>query len=207
MNIVKRIGLFLVGTMILALGINLANIARLGIAVYDAFVLNLAEVSGMSFGTMSITMGVVLVIVQFLISSKWQMKYLVQLAIALLFSSILDFFMYTVFAGIYVDSFVLQVVFFILANITICLGIAMVLSARLQSFPLETTMNLIHQKYHFPISNIKYSFDGLWLVLAIVIGLLDSLADLHIGLGTLVMLSLHGWLIDLFYRLLSKYFI
>ena len=203
MNIVRSIGLFLIGTLILALGINLANIANLGIAVYDAYVLNLAEVSGMSFGTMSITMGVLLVIAQLVISRKWQMSYLAQLAIALVISFILDFFMYTVFAGIYIDSFMLQVVYFVLANITICLGIAMVLSARLQSFPLETTMNLIHQKYFISISKIKYGFDALWLILAIVIGMVGGLETLHIGLGTLVMFSLHGWLINYFYKNLT----
>ena len=185
----KQLGIFLIGCLILSFGITLATKANLGVAVYDAFVLNLSIISNTTYGTVSIFMGLFLVACQFILTHRWDISYVIQMVIMLTFSVILDFLMYGVFASLSANTLFMQVVFFIVANIIICIGIAMVLSSKLQTFPLESTMNVVYDKFGFSMGKIKYGADAAWLVLNIVLAFVCSLKDLNIGLGTVVMFA------------------
>ena len=201
----RQLRIFVIGCLILSLGITLATKANLGVAVYDAFILNLSLITNTTYGTVSIFMGLSLVSVQFLLTRKWDISYIVQMAVLMTFSVILDLLMYGLFASINVNTIVMQVLFFVLANIIICLGIAMILSSRLQTFPLESTMNVVYNKFGFSMAKIKYGFDAAWLVLNIVLAYIFKLESLNIGLGTVVMFVSQGWLINCFFVKLSNY--
>lgn len=201
----RQLRIFVIGCLILSLGITLATKANLGVAVYDAFILNLSLITNTTYGTVSIFMGLSLVSVQFLLTRKWDISYIVQMAVLMTFSVILDLLMYGVFANLNATTLWGKIVFFVLANIIICLGIGMILSSRLQTFPLESTMNVIYNKFGFSMAKIKYGFDVAWLVLNIVLAYIFKLESLNIGLGTVVMFISQGWLINFFFVKLSNY--
>lgn len=201
----RKLRIFTLGCLLLSIGICLATKADLGIAVYDAFILNISMLTKLTYGNISVIMGLLLVGLQIILTRKWQLSYVVQMGVLLTFSLILDAMMYGVFNRFEVSGLGMQIGFFVVANILICLGIALILCARLQSFPLETSMNVIYDKFGFPISWIKYGYDAVWLILAIVIGFAGKLTDYHLGLGTAIMFVLHGWLINFFFEKLNHY--
>lgn len=201
----RKLRIFILGCIILSAGIVLATKADLGVAVYDAFVLNLSLVTQTTYGTISVIMGLILVGVQIILTHKWQVSYIVQMGMLMAFSVILDALMYGVLASFGVNTLFGKILLFIIANILICLGIAMILSARLQSFPLETSMNVIYDRFGFSMSKIKYGYDAVWLVCAIITGMMGQLNDYHLGIGTAIMFVLHGWLINFFFVKLTNY--
>lgn len=200
----RQLRIFVIGCLILSLGITMATKANLGVAVYDAFILNLSIISNTTYGTVSIFMGLFLITCQFLMTRRWNISYVVQMAVLMTFSLILDFLMYVVFASINANTMFMKVIFFVVANIIICLGIAMILSSRLQTFPLESTMNVIYDKFGFSMAKIKYGVDAAWLISNIILGFVCSLESLNIGLGTVVMFVSQGWLINFFFVKLNN---
>lgn len=200
----KNFSVFLLGCIILALGICLANLAKLGVSPLDACILNLAEFLGTTYGAVNGLVGIALVGLQLAVCRRPRLSHLTQLALMCIFSLILDLLMYRVIGGFFVESLALRLILFVLANLLICLGIATLLNAGMVSFPQESSMALLHEKFGFPISRLKYCYDGVWVALAVIFGLIGKLKDLRIGIGTAVMLLLHGWLIHQFYAIIAK---
>ena len=91
----RQILVFVIGCAILSIGIACANLAKLGIGVYDAFVLNLATATSLTYGNVSVLLGAILVLVQLIIRKEFDMEYIIQMVILVVFSAILDLLMYT----------------------------------------------------------------------------------------------------------------
>lgn len=199
----KNFSVFLLGCFILASGVCAANLARLGVAPLDACILNLAEVLNSTYGTINGLIGVLLVGVQIAVCRKVKLSHLAQLGLMCVFSMILDLVMYYLIGTIGVESLPVRLVLFVAANLLICLGIATLLNAGMVSFPQESSMALLHERFGIPVSRLKYGYDAVWLTIALLFGLTGGLEDLRIGIGTAVMLLLHGWLVNVFFNLIA----
>lgn len=200
----KKYLYFVIGCFTLALGINMATIANLGVAVYDAFIINMSSIINTTYGVMSFIIGIALIGFQIILRRKLDISYLFQLLTLSVFSVIIDFLMYSVFSNLNVETISIQFIYFIFANIFICLGIALILSSKVASFPLETSMSVVYDKFKLSMSKIKYGFDAFWLLGSIVLAFIFKLTNINLGLGTVVMFLLHGSLINYFFEKINQ---
>lgn len=198
---ISRLLFFLTGMVILVIGVVLCSKVQFGMAPFDSFVLNTSIGLGIKYGTVNILVGCLFVLLQILVLRKeFKVISLIQIVFLVLISVIMDFFMYRVFAFEFSSSMMIRVPLFVLGLTMISLGIGMFMSAQFYSFPLETLIALLYEKYHLKVSVIKWAIDAIFLVLSFGICLWFQLPDFNIGLGTIILFLAVGPLINLFFE-------
>ncbi len=196
-----RIAVFLVGVLFLVLGVVICSKINLGMAPFDSLVYNASLAFGIKYGTINIFVGVVFVLIQLLILRKeFKLVSLIQFVLLLYISVLIDFFMYQVFAFSFSESLSVRIPLFALGMCLISAGIGMFMSAELYSFPLETLIAVLYERFKIKIAVSKWTIDGVSLLLSLVIAIMFKLPNYNIGLGTVVLFIGIGPMINIVYE-------
>jgi len=92
MQMIKKTVVYLLGLLIIAVGINVSKLAGLGISPVSAIPRSLEVVWGLSLGTMVIVVYCVLVLLQFIVLGKqFKLKNLLGVPVAIIFGWMIDF--------------------------------------------------------------------------------------------------------------------
>lgn len=196
-----RISVFLIGVLFLVLGVVICSKINLGMAPFDSMVYNASLAFGIKYGTINIIVGIAFVLIQLLILRKeFKLVGLVQFILLLYISVLIDFFMYRIFAFSFSEALSVRIPLFVLGMCLISLGIGMFMSAELYSFPLETLIALLYEKFKIRIAVSKWTIDGVSLILSLAIAVLFKLPNYNIGLGTIVLFVGIGPMINIVYE-------
>lgn len=200
MNKQQRVILkFFIGMIVLMLGASLSARINLGIATYDSFILNSSIALNITYGTFNVIIGFVLVLIQFVFLKRIKLRSFSQMLMLLLSSACYDLFYYVIFGNLTVASFYIKILLFLIADVFMALGIAIMTTVEFESFPMETLMKMVNEKFKINMGLVKYIFDGVWLVLSLVTCFIFQMSDTHIGWGTLFLLVTQGMLIGFFH--------
>ena len=200
---VARFGLYLLGMLLLALGLTLNTETGLGASAIVSIPFTLSEGLEMNFGNLTLIAYCVLVAAQFVVKGKNRTWVdLLQLVVSLIFTRFLN-----VFKAIipYHNSFLpADIALLVLAIILTGVGAAMTVDMQLVPNPGDGIVNSLAQRFGKKLGFCKNCFDLGCVSASLVIGLLFGNALLGIGLGTVLSMIGVGRAIAVFNALCKR---
>jgi len=185
-NMPLRIGFFLVGLLIMGLGISLIAISNFGNGPWDAVNIGLSEKTGLSIGVAMNIIAIIQIIIGGIINKEFP-------NIATMITSIslglfIDFWMLFL-GGIEMTSYIMQFGVFILALPVISIGISIYLVSKLPNTPLDYFMLALKDKLNLSLMTSKITSESIGLVLGFMLGG-------TIGIGTIIIILAIGPMIQ-----------
>lgn len=169
-----------------ALGISLTVKANIGISSVNAINASLAGWLDIQIGTCVILFNVVFIAFYVVLSRcQYPVKYMMQVIAILVFGSVINFFVYRVFAFLEITNYPARLLIFIVGTLVGGIGTGMVLNLGFISFAIEACCHELAQQSDRPFALYRYGVDFLAISGSIAITLLfDQL--LYIREGTLI---------------------
>lgn len=190
-----RVLFFIIGLTVLSFGVSMTIKAGLGTGAWDALNVGLSETVGLTPGSWVVIVGIILIFVNAALVKR---RPDVAAVITLLITGVLiDFWILRVFDELVVTGYVKQTVIFLLGMVTLSLGLAIYLQAKLPLIPIDNFMMALRERF------------GLNLMVAKTLGEVIALSAAFIfkgpiGIGTLVVTFAIGPLIQFFFPFFEK---
>ncbi|HHX80142.1 MAG TPA: hypothetical protein GX692_03655 [Acholeplasmataceae bacterium] len=201
---ILKFSFYITGAVLLALGVQFAILSRLGAGAYDALNYNLSVFltkylkTNISLGTaMFMTMVLLFTIAMIL---KPRLEYLLGFLLAAFIGLMIDLFSKIIPP---VNSFPIQVLYYILGILAIAFGVALIIRSKMPMTPMDNLMMIVVQKTKKPVALIKTLLEALYALIAIILGYLSGIAFGAVSLGTIVMTLLMGPTINLFLKVVK----
>lgn len=180
MNLIKRILTYLVGLLLIALGINFAKMASLGISPVSAVPRALEVIFGLSLGTMVIVVYIVLVLAQLIVLRKdFKPVNILGVPVALVFGSMVDLvgidpnaFGHLLANFPRPQSYPIKLVYLIASILIIGVGVYIYLKPKLVPMPAEGLAAAISQKSGKAFGDCKTLVDLSLIGLALILQLI-----------------------------------
>ncbi len=215
--------LWLLGTIFVALGVSLCSKADLGVSMIaaPAFVVQEAVVrvfESLSVGATEYIIQAILLVVLCLIVGRFNWRYLLAFAVAVIYGYTLDFFLWLL-GGINLNSIWSRWVLLLVGDVCTAFGVACYFRTYMPLQVYELFVAELADRFGFSINRIKCAFDITLLVLSVVLALTlfggagsfnwstIGYASFHsIGLGTLVTTAINSPIIGLMGKFIDKTF-
>ena len=191
----SRIILFIVGIMILTLGVAFTVKADLGVGTWDSVNVGLSNRFGLSVGTFSFIIAIIMTIIAAVLrNGKFN---LYTLGTAFVLSSFTDFWLFVVNKLPLGDSYINRVVYFLLGILILSMGLAIYLTPNLAPNSLDDCMMAFRNKFNLSVGMAKLITDGVGIIFAILVGG-------PIGLGTIVIIISVAPLVNIFFNRINS---
>ncbi|MCR4859660.1 MAG: DUF6198 family protein [Bacteroidales bacterium] len=209
-----RYGVATVGLVFVALGVALSIISNLGTAPLScpAYVLNL-RFPALSVGTFTLIVNTSMILIQLALWRKdFQARYLMQIVASALFGYLIDGCLWAL-GWLHPAGFPARVGLTLVAAVVTAFGVSLEVAANAWMLSAEMTVNAFSQVFRKPFGPVKVVMDSLMVVLAALLclwffgnlfgsgaytGIVDVLLartpGVVIGLGTLLLAVLPGWM-------------
>ena len=200
---VKRVVVYIIGTLTLALGLVLNAKAALGVAPIVSVPFVLSSIIPLSYGMCTTLIYLVFVALQLLIRRKFDLKTILQIPFSYVFGLLMDIYGAVINIKLPFPFSIIQLL------IAICLtafGVFLMLQMDLIVNPADGFVAAFGELIHKPYGTAKMSVDAG----AVCISLLMSFVFLHkiigIGIGTAVAILLTGTMITFYDKHFGRYF-
>ena len=215
--------MWIFGTIFVALGVAICSKANLGVSMIAAPAFILAEALSMLWG--GFTVGVVeyifqgvLLIILCVIIKKFRWKYLLAFLVAVIYGYTLDLFI-LLLKNVVIKQVYVRYILLIVGDIFVAFGVASFFRTYLPLQVYELFVSETARVYNFAISKVKYIFDGVLLVVSLVLAF-TLFGDVKtfdfsciwyssyhsIGLGTIITTIINSPIIALMGKLIDKCF-
>ena len=185
-NMPLRIGFFLVGLLIMGLGISLIAISNFGNGSWDAVNIGLSEKTGLSIGLCMNIVAIIQIIIGGIINKEF--PNLATMITSICLGAFIDFWM--LFLGnIEMTSKLMEFGVFMLALPVISIGISIYLVSKLPNTPLDYFMLAIKSKLNLSLMTSKITSESIGLVIGFLLGG-------TIGIGTIIIIVAIGPMIQ-----------
>ena len=215
--------LWLLGIIFVALGVTICSKANLGVSMIaaPAFVVSEAISTLIPSFTVGVTEYIIqglMLIVLCLIIRRFDWRYLLAFAVAVLYGYTLDLFLW-VFKDICFDTVWLRYIMLIVGDIITAFGVACFFRTYMPLQVYELFVAEISKRFDINISKVKSIFDITLLILSITLALtlFDDVASFDwstivstsfhsIGIGTLITTAINSPIIALMGKLIDHFF-
>ncbi len=215
--------LWLFGIVFVALGVAICSKADLGVSMIaaPAFIVSEALLpiwSGFSVGVVEYILQGVLLIIMCLIVRRFNWRYLLAFAVAVIYGYTLNFFIWLL-GGVTFDAIWLRWVMLIVGDIITAFGVACFFRTYMPLQVYELFVAEVASRFKLKLTKMKLAFDLSLLVISIVLALTlfgdvttfdwttIGYASFHsIGLGTLVTTAINSPIIGFMGKVIDKIF-
>ncbi len=192
----------IMGFIILSLGIVFVINAELGAGAIDAFNFYLAELlndkfSLVTIGRVSIVNGIFVAILGFIISRD--KKVFIGIVFIFIVGNFIDMWqwLFSYVPIIWYQTLIMRIVLASLGVVVIAIGVSFTMLSGYPPSPFEKLLMILDKKIN-NISITKILIDGSYLIVAIILGVLYGNVFSQIGLFTIVLTCLTGFLVKHF---------
>ena len=204
-NALLRWCTFTAGMLTFCFGVVLNTKTGLGVAAVNNVPYVISVLEGISLGTATMLLYLVLVAAQCLLLRAVPLKVLLQAPMSVLIGWVVDFFNDSILT-FEAQSLAGGVLLLCCAIPITALGVTMVVGSGLVPAAPDGTVNTLSQVLGWDFGRTKYTFDLSMLVLSAAYGLLRAGHLVGIGVGTVISALLVGRLCRVFGRALAPWF-
>ena len=180
----QRIVIYVVGVLLLALGVVLNTKCLLGVSTTNSVPFVISKISSLTLGSAFTVVYLADVLFQCIVYRKVKIKVLLQFPFSFVFGWIVDF--YNKFIIISNPDIAMRSVLLILAIIFISVGISMVVNMDFVPNPPDGGVQALSALTKLPFGRAKLFYDGIMLAVTVIISLTASGKIIGIGVGTIV---------------------
>lgn len=193
-NYFKRTSRLLFGLFLYSLGLTLSIQANVGLAPWDAFGMGVSNISGISYGNISILTGIVILIV---VAGFLKEK----IGIGTILNTILLGFMVDLMQSIhlipFMTNFFLGILMLLLSQIIISIATYFYISPGMGCGPRDTLMVALGKLFpKIPIGAIRGSIEGIVLFIGFLLGA-------KVGIGTVIAVFGISFILQYTFKLLK----
>lgn len=224
----KKIGkaselLWVFGIVFVALGVAICNKADLGVSMIAAPAFVVQE--AIAYLSPALTVGVteyiiqgIMLVIMCLIVGRWNWRYLLAFAVAVLYGYVLDFFLWLI-QGVTLNAVWQRWLMLLVGDMVTAFGVACFFRTYMPLQVYELFVAELSDRFRIPIAKVKCVFDITLLALSVVLAVTlfgdvatfdwsaIGYASFHsIGLGTIVTTIINSPLIALMGKFLDRFF-
>lgn len=194
--------------MIAATGVAFGLKAAVGVGAWDAFSQATSMVTGIKVGTFSMMMNLSCVLVQLVILKKdFKLLSFLQIFMAILLGIFVNLVFYEFLATITIDSYLINMLIYIVSLIIIIMAVALIMSINFLSFPLEAACMAVASKTKLKFGTIRQLVDVFAIIGALIIAI-SFQNPIPVREGTVIGMLMFGpliaWFIPRFQPLVKR---
>ncbi len=168
----RKIVVFLISVIIMALGVVLSTVAVLGTSPISSVPWVISLGTGYSLGVATILFNIVLILAGVLIMRRnFKVVYLGEVIILLIFSTMCDVFK-EVFSFVVIDNYLWQWVMIFIAAVVLAFGVSLEVAANVTMMPGEFFISFVVFKTHWDFGKLKVAFDVSMIIIAAVLSMM-----------------------------------
>lgn len=183
-KLVQRIAIYVIGVLLLALGVVLNTKCFLGVSTTNSVPFVISKISTISLGTACTVVYLADVLFQCIIYRKIKIKVILQFPFSFVFGWIVDF--YNKFIIITNPNITMKITLLVLAILCIAVGISMVVNMDFVPNPPDGGVQALSSITNLPFGRAKVLYDGIMLAITVVISMMSTGKIIGIGIGTVV---------------------
>jgi len=201
--LVKRIGMLLLGVILVAIGVAFTIKANLGTAPVSSLPYVLGQIVGLSTGICTIIIHAVFIALQLIILRKdFKLFNLLQLPLGILFGSVIDLASKMI-SGIEAHSYGMQLLLCVIGIALIGIGVAFEVEANVILLAIEGFCAAVVSKTGKKFGDIKTITDSCIVASAIILGLIFLHKIAGVREGTVAAAVLVGQIAKIFKKFLN----
>lgn len=182
----------LIGVIGMAIMIAFQMSLDIGLSPWDGLSLTVARLFNIKVGDMTLYLGVVAVLVQFLLlGKKFRWTHMFQLVVAIFMGQVINIFYYYLFSNLKINTYVVSLLLFVLSVIVFAFFVSLVQVADTINLPLEGMSQVLASKFKVKYSELRFGIDVVSLILIVVLVYVYSLPN-TIREGTIISGLLFG---------------
>lgn len=200
---VKRLGLYFLGILVLGFGIVLNTKTGLGVAAINSVPYGISEMTSLSLGTVTTILYIIFVVIQIMIYRKVDFKVILQIPFSYFMGYIIDF--YDSLLNFTIISLPMAFILLGIAIVATALGAYVVVTLDLIPNPADGMVKALSQVINKEFGKTKLLFDCTMMVFTIMITYVFSGTVIGIGIGTVLSAGLIGQIIVIYNRYFTKH--
>lgn len=186
--------------ILVSFGASLTLKAAIGVGAWDSVSQIMALILGIKVGTFAIFLNSSCVLGQWILLGKnFKAIRLLQVGVAILLGVFVNFFYYTLFGSLVLESYILRIVVFVLAITVLAFGVSNIMLIDKVTFPLESLCMVISDKTGLDFGKLRQGADFISIVFALSMSYLFSL-PFTVREGTVIGMLMFGPLLSLFMK-------
>lgn len=192
----KKLSQSLFYYFISAVGISLTIKANVGVSSFNSLNVSIANLSTLQIGTVTTLLNISFLIGCVLLDKERSFpKYLLMLVAVMSFGEVINLVYYHLFSQFKIDSYLLNLILFLLGVVIAGFGTGQVLRLSLLKFPIESFCQLLAEKTSHSFSTYRYSVDIVCVSLSLILSFAFSL-PIVVREGTIISLFLLSGVIN-----------
>ena len=190
-KLLARLAVYCLGLLILAFGIALAVNSNLGVSPVSSLPYVVSQIVGISLGTCTIAVYICYILLQMVISRKFQPALLLQLVFSTIFGWFVDGAKY-VLGDFCLPTYFGQLAMLAASILLIGFSLVLYIDVKLAPMPAEGLVGCLSEKLHKPFSQMKTFVDCSSVLIGAVLSLLFLGKLVGIREGTILTALLVG---------------
>lgn len=192
----KKLSQSLFYYFISAVGISLTIKANVGVSSFNSLNVSIANLSTLQIGTVTTLLNISFLIGCVLLDKERSFpKYLLMLVAVMSFGEVINLVYYHLFSQFTTDSYLLNLILFLLGVVIAGFGTGQVLRLSLLKFPIESFCQLLAEKTSHSFSTYRYGVDVVCVSLSLILSFAFSL-PVVVREGTIISLFLLSGVIN-----------
>lgn len=200
---VKRLGLYFLGILVLGFGIVLNTKTGLGVAAINSVPYGISEMTNLSLGTVTTILYIIFVVIQIMIYRKIDFKVILQIPFSYFMGYVIDF--YDSLLNFTIVSLPIAFILLGMAIVATALGAYVVVTLDLIPNPADGMVKALSQVINKEFGKTKLLFDCTMMIFTIMITYVFSGSVIGIGVGTVLSAGLIGQIIVIYNRYFTKH--
>ena len=204
-NILTRIVFYVLGFLIMTLGIAISVKSNLGVSPVSSIPYTMTCVWGIEMGRATIFFHIGLVIIQILLLRKqFKIKNLLQVPVGIMFGYFTTFCNYIMTFFPTPESIIIRLCMMVISAFLIAFGIFMYVPADFIPLAGEGTMLAVSQITKIKFSTVKIFFDSTMVAISLIVCLIFIHSMGSVGIGTVIAALLVGSMLKMITKVLGR---
>ncbi len=197
---------YVLGLIIMPLAISLMAKADLGLSMIAAPTYIISEkVPFLTYGQTEYIFQTLVLIVMCIAVKKFKVSYLSSFITAIIYGTILDFFVWLV-SPLNFDALWIRITVFIIGMVLTSLGVAMFINTYLAPCAYDYFVRTVVEEKKIDLRKFKIGFDAVFLIISVALTLTLFHKFVGVTWGTLVIVIFNGNIIAFFNNYINKHF-
>lgn len=172
--------------IITAIGASITVKANIGVGAYEALNISINQISGIKIGTLAIILNVICIFIQWILLKKnFQVRQLFQVIVSLILGQVINLMLYTIFADLTIDSYLVRVLMVITGGMICAVGVGFMMALNYISMPLEGACMAASETFNLNFGKVRQTVDILLIISALSISFISG-TDITIREGTII---------------------
>lgn len=194
---------YILGLVVLAMGITLNTKTGLGSSPIVSVALSTSTIYNLNFGNVTLALYTVFVILEFILKGENAKLYdILQIPLSIVFTRFLNIF--DNILPFEFDTFLPNIVMLIIAIILTGIGAAMSLNMRIVPNPGDGIVQAVSDRFHIGVGLTKNCVDAVCITISFILGAVTENFMVGLGIGTVLAVIGVGRVVAIFNKLCKK---